>query len=376
LFRNPTTGGHWSKRGAGEWEIAGGIQVYTAPATDWYGLVVFADQRKEHNSFYRISVQPLNDCEPLASMVCDEDKGWPRDFSFASAGNFWSAVSVIPGPTDAKAIAVYSLCDGKGTLLGYSPGDGNRFVVVDFNHTPLGTYYPRVIYNDPNAYYTVECDTGADIFPQDVVVQGTVGGATGDCGVVRIWDVQLNAGMTYRIGFTRGGSADMRLALFRNPGNGTYWAARPQAVWEYYQSGNYTYTAPASDWYGLVVFPNVRLAVGNYTIRISNAFATGIDSEPFVPTRFALYQSNPNPFKTTTTIRYDVPASGGKLTLAVFDVSGKLVRTLVDRVDSPGENTVEWDGRSPAGEQVSTGVYFYRLTAGDKTLTKKMVMIR
>ena len=81
--------------------------------------------------------------------------------------------------------------------------------------------------------------------------------------MVRIWDLLLNAGTTYRISFTRGGSADVRLALFRNPGNGTYWAERFDAVWEYSESGNYTYTAPAYDWYGLVVFPNVRGKVGH-----------------------------------------------------------------------------------------------------------------
>jgi hypothetical protein len=377
LFRNPTTGTYWAHRGDRELELWGAdYDIYTTSQSDWYGLVVFADERKTEWSSYKIGIEPLYDCVQLTSMVCIEDVGWPRDFTFTRATPYWAAVALSPSSGDLKELGVYQQCDGGGSIFAYSSNSGTSLVVGDFNHTPTGTFYPRVTLNYGESPYTVACDTGNETFPFDIVVEGTVGGTTGDCGLVRIWDVLLNAGTTYRIGFTRSGLADVRLALFRNPGSGTYWTDRTQAVWEYSASGNYTYTAPASDWYGLVVFPNVRLAVGNYTIRISNAFATGIDSEPFVPTRFALYQSNPNPFKTTTTIRYDVPASGGKLTLAVFDISGKLVRTLVDRVDSPGENTVEWDGRSPAGEQVSTGVYFYRLTAGDKTLTKKMVLLK
>jgi len=170
--------------------------------------------------------------------------------------------------------------------------------------------------------------------------------------------------------------ADVRLALFRNPGSGTYWTDRFQAVWEYSASGNYTYTAPAYDWYGLVVFPNVRGTAGTYTIRISNAAATGIDTEPVVPGKFALYQNVPNPFNPTTTIRYDVPAGGGHVSLMIYDVNGRLVRTLVDREDAPGEKTVNWDGKDDRGMAASSGVYFYRLVTPGLTETKKMAFIQ
>jgi hypothetical protein len=210
----------------------------------------------------------------------------------------------------------------------------------------------------------------------DIVVEGTVGGTTGECGAVRIWDVLLNAGTTYQIGFTNGGPADPRLSLFRNPGNGTYWAERFQAEWECVEPVTFTYTAPASDWYGLVVFPEFRKKFGNYSIRISNASVTGIEPEPLVPGRFALYQNTPNPFNPTTTIRYDVPSGGGRVTLCVFDVSGELVRTLVDGVESPGQKTVQWDGTNADGERVSTGVYFCRLAAKSFTDMTKMVLLK
>jgi hypothetical protein len=381
LFRNPGTGPYWGYRGDSEWEMSAGygFQTYSPPATDWYGLVVFADRRKAHTSLYQIQVQPLNDCEPLTSMDCEEYVGWPRDFSFTRATPYWAAVAVSPSPGDLKGLGIYPQCDGKGGELAYSSTPavgGTSLVVGDFNHTPTGTYYATVMNNQNEAPYTIACDLGNETFSLDTVVEGTVGGKSGECGLVRIWDVLLNAGTTYRIGFTKSGQADVRLALFRNPGNGTYWAPRSQAVWEYSESGNYTYTAPAYDWYGLVVFPNVRSKTGNYAIRISSASATGIDPEPFVPDRFALYQNVPNPFNPTTTIRYDVPAGGGHVSLVVYDVNGRLVRALVDRTDDAGAKSVVWDGSDEHGLAVSSGVYFYRLIGPGFSETRKMAVMK
>jgi flagellar hook assembly protein FlgD len=62
--------------------------------------------------------------------------------------------------------------------------------------------------------------------------------------------------------------------------------------------------------------------------------------------------------------------------MAVFGVDGRRVRQLVMGTVPAGTHQVTWDGRDDRGQQVAAGVYFYRLTAGDRTLTKKMVLIR
>jgi hypothetical protein len=102
---------------------------------------------------------------------------------------------------------------------------------------------------------------------------------------------------------------------------------------------------------------------------------TGIDPDTPVPAPFALYQNVPNPFNPTTTISFVVPQKV-RTTLTIFDVQGKLVRTLVDEIVGEGYQERVWDGKDASGSQVGSGVYFYRLTAGDKTLTKKMVLLR
>jgi hypothetical protein len=93
-----------------------------------------------------------------------------------------------------------------------------------------------------------------------------------------------------------------------------------------------------------------------------------------VPKAFALYPNVPNPFNPMTLIRYDVPESGGNVTLRIYDVGGRLVRTLVAGHLSPGGKSVTWDGRDDAGGLAASGVYFYRLTAPGYTMTHKLVL--
>jgi hypothetical protein len=94
------------------------------------------------------------------------------------------------------------------------------------------------------------------------------------------------------------------------------------------------------------------------------------------PKSFNLSQNHPNPFNPTTTINYDLPVTA-QVTLQVYDVSGRLVRTLVDgNVLDAGRKRIVWDGRDDFGNQVSSGIYFYRISAADYQQTRKMVLIR
>jgi hypothetical protein len=89
----------------------------------------------------------------------------------------------------------------------------------------------------------------------------------------------------------------------------------------------------------------------------------------------ALHQNVPNPFNPSTTISFTLPERA-RVTLAIYDVGGRLVRTLVDDMVAEGKQERVWDGKDASGSHVSSGVYFYSLTAGDKTLTKKMVLLK
>jgi len=89
-----------------------------------------------------------------------------------------------------------------------------------------------------------------------------------------------------------------------------------------------------------------------------------------------LAQCYPNPFNPSTTIEYRV-GDPGLVSLRIYDAAGRLVRTLVSGAVEPARgHTATWDGTNDQGASVASGVYFYRLVAGDYSATKKMVMIK
>ncbi len=98
--------------------------------------------------------------------------------------------------------------------------------------------------------------------------------------------------------------------------------------------------------------------------------------ESAVPSDPALYGNVPNPFNPSTIIRYDVPSSGGMVTITIYDVSGRVVRTIVKGQETPGQKKIAWDGRDDRGANVSSGVYFCRMTLGSFTQTRKMILTR
>jgi flagellar hook assembly protein FlgD len=89
----------------------------------------------------------------------------------------------------------------------------------------------------------------------------------------------------------------------------------------------------------------------------------------------ALHPNHPNPFNPRTTISYTLPRDMS-VVLAIYDVEGRLVRTLHAGSARAGRNEIEWDGTDARGETVSSGIYLYRLQADKSTLTRKMVLLK
>ncbi len=96
---------------------------------------------------------------------------------------------------------------------------------------------------------------------------------------------------------------------------------------------------------------------------------------PAIPTKFALHSNRPNPFNPTTTIAYDLPRAG-EVRLAIYDVRGREVRVLKSGQQPAGRHQIVWDGRNAKSEPAASGVYFYRLVAGDFVETRKMVLLK
>jgi hypothetical protein len=92
--------------------------------------------------------------------------------------------------------------------------------------------------------------------------------------------------------------------------------------------------------------------------------------EPRTPDQYELKQNHPNPFNPVTTIRFNLPEES-HVRLEVFDVQGRLVKTLANRTFSSGFHAAEWNATG-----VSSGVYFYRLVTPSYTEMRKMILLR
>ena len=99
------------------------------------------------------------------------------------------------------------------------------------------------------------------------------------------------------------------------------------------------------------------------------------DKERKIPTTFAVAQNYPNPFNPGTYISYQLPKPC-EVTIIVYNLSGQKIRTLVQGKREAGYFTVYWDGKADDGTNVASGVYFYKIQAGNFTNIKKMVLMR
>ena len=93
------------------------------------------------------------------------------------------------------------------------------------------------------------------------------------------------------------------------------------------------------------------------------------------PATFQLFQNYPNPFNPETRIRFQL-AAPAKVEITIYNVLGRRIRTLVNQSLSHGLHSLTWDGRNESGQPVANGVYYYRMTTGTLTQTKKMMLLR
>ena len=92
---------------------------------------------------------------------------------------------------------------------------------------------------------------------------------------------------------------------------------------------------------------------------------------------FGLLQNTPNPFRNGKTAISYTTSGNGSVKLSIYDNTGRLIRTLIDRTnENAGHKTIYWDGMDNNNHSVAAGVYFYKLTAEDRTVTKRMVVVR
>ena len=121
----------------------------------------------------------------------------------------------------------------------------------------------------------------------------------------------------------------------------------------------------ASGWY----VDDIQLLVDTSLVILSN------DSESNIPMNFHLSENYPNPFNPITTINFSVPQDQ-MVKIEIIDLNGRLINTIHEGITKTGEHIVRWNATDHNHNPVSTGVYFYRLTAGSFFKTRKMIYLK
>jgi flagellar hook assembly protein FlgD len=131
------------------------------------------------------------------------------------------------------------------------------------------------------------------------------------------------------------------------------------------------------------VFPGTRAQMAPATPKIANAsssvcvtvtISTG-KGETILPDAFSLSQNYPNPFNPETVIKYALPEDC-HVELLIYNILGQKVKTLVDEYQDSGFRMVHWNGRDDKGNELASGVYFCKITAGKYVEVKKMTVLR
>ncbi|NOZ60534.1 MAG: T9SS type A sorting domain-containing protein [Calditrichaeota bacterium] len=113
-----------------------------------------------------------------------------------------------------------------------------------------------------------------------------------------------------------------------------------------------------------------------YALTIAGSTTDVEINEAVLPEKISLGQNYPNPFNPSTAISYRVDLSGTSVSLRVYNLNGQLIRTLYEGVQNAGMHQIQWDGRNSAGNLVSSGIYIYKLHAGETTLSRRMIFMK
>jgi glucose/arabinose dehydrogenase len=155
-------------------------------------------------------------------------------------------------------------------------------------------------------------------------------------------------------------------------------------IWKLkYENGNVTedsllVTAPLGASilsFGTDQFDELYILTTGGIFRFNKSNLVGISNNSSLPDAFNLEQNYPNPFNPETKINYSIP-SLSHVKLIIYDINGREIKSLVNTTQLAGDHTISWNGTDNYGSKISSGIYFYSITAGENIATKKMLMVK
>ncbi len=115
--------------------------------------------------------------------------------------------------------------------------------------------------------------------------------------------------------------------------------------------------------------------LNEWCLRITHDGIVGVDDTNQVPLVLKLHDNYPNPFNPITNIAFDLPRAS-HVSLRVFDIAGRLVKTIVDQELSAASHRVVWDGTDNGSRRMASGIYYYQLVTDEKAITRKMTLLK
>jgi len=131
----------------------------------------------------------------------------------------------------------------------------------------------------------------------------------------------------------------------------------------------------AGTYLAMLVVDSNDPASGLLELPVTLTVTDGLSAAQGLPNVLQLMGAVPNPFNPMTDIKFSLPHEA-RVSLKIYDISGRLVQDLVHENMAAGEHSVRWMGRDNAGKSVASGTYFVRLVAGSETSVKSMVLVR
>ena len=126
---------------------------------------------------------------------------------------------------------------------------------------------------------------------------------------------------------------------------------------------------------GVIQYVKPGISISSIQSKIDELLSTPVQNNNQQKIEFKLYDNYPNPFNPETTIRFTLDEKQ-KINLNIFDLQGRLINQLVNRVMRPGEYTIRWNGINQNNKRVASGIYFYQLAGKNRTIVKKMQFLK
>jgi hypothetical protein len=361
-FRPASDGGEWFS--------------YTAPANDWYGVYTIVND--ESSGSYSLWFGPK------VNMIEDDSQRWTNEVVFGSAtvgSRYWSVFAVRPYFADNSSIWLYA--DDAYTITSLKANDqtgsGVNFVVGDFNHNPLGTYYPRIRRTVGTQGQDFEWEGGSEGFSWSgsTIVSNQI---WDNHDVADVFDLYVDGGVAGGRTLTieaedLSNNIDIGLAVFGSNG-AEYWGTLGSAI----ASANanpvggterVTIHFTQNDWYGIVLWSDDDVdGGGTYRLKIYDPATVSVDAS--IPARFDLQSITANPFASKAGLSFSL-TKDGPADLSVYDVNGRRLRSLINGQSAAGNHDVVWDGKDEDGSTVPSGIYFARLRSEEGERLVKLV---